>query len=503
MKHYCGLFGVVFKENYSGVLGDVINGLNLLQHRGQDSAGASYILKHLNNNNNEDVIHLYKNLGLVKNVFSDELKSNVVRYGISHVRYSTRVKTSIKKQIEEAQPFVFNVLLSKSGHCVHKYEQFSIAHNGNIPNIAKLKDKYGIVLGATEETESDSYILGKILQKFLSDMYFSDSRSDNLNHNDWIEVLSKFVNEISGVYCLLILTKFGVYAIKDSSGVRPLSIAQFKDKTVITSESVALTSLTDNCEKMNVRELDAGEIVFVDSKNVQTVYKKSKTINTFCSFEYIYFLRHNSVFRGQNIEEVRFNLGKELAEQELHSRDEKCDSQIVICVPQTSISSAKGFAARMNIPYVDGIVKAVNANRTFILPNDNERMNACQKKFIYVDELLRNKRIYLVDDSIVRGNTLKSVVEHLRECGVIEIHVRIPSPPIVSECYYGIDMSTKKELLAYNHTIEKMMEILNVDSLAYLELERMKSVFSKGNNENEIVCTSCFTGKYNAEILDW
>lgn len=490
MKHYCGLFGVVYNE--SGYLQDIIDGLNLLQHRGQDSAGISFIEEM-----SETHIATYKNLGLVKDIFSSELGTKLIKCGIGHVRYSTRVKTSLKKQLQETQPFFFTVLLSNSIMQEHRYETFCLAHNGNIPNISKLKEKYGIILNDAEETESDSYILGKIIQKFVSDKCFTSSQIPEMKKDDWNDVLVKFVDENPGVYCLLILTKFGVYVIKDSSSVRPICISKFNDRTEISSESVAISE--KNYEY--IRELKAGEIVLVSNNNqVESVYQKSQTINTFCSFEYIYFFRHNSVFRGQNIEDVRFNLGQALAEQELISNEKHAN--VVVCVPQTSISSAKGFAAKMNIQYVDGIVKAKDANRTFILPNDDERLKACQKKFIYNEELLKGKKIYLIDDSIVRGNTLKSVVEQLRSCGVIEIHVRIPSPPIISECYYGIDMSTKKELLAYNYTIEKMLEILNVDTLRYLEIEQMKTVFSQGDKETN-VCTSCFTGKYDSELLDW
>jgi amidophosphoribosyltransferase len=496
MKHYCGLFGVVYNDN--GNMQDIINGLNLLQHRGQDSAGISYI------ESNYEKIDTYKNLGLVKNIFDENLAMKRIKCGIGHVRYSTRVKTSLKRQIQEAQPFSFTVLLSNNKMKEHIYETFALGHNGNIPNISKLKEKYAILMSNEEETESDSYVLGKILQRFVSDQIFTSPQPhEEIPQNIWNDALIKFVNEIHGVYCLLVLTKFGIYVIKDSSAVRPICIAKFSDRIEMSSETVAISSN----DYEFVRELKAGEIVFVGNNGeVVNIYSKPQTINTFCSFEYIYFFRHNSTFRGQNIEEIRFNLGQALAEQELLdlSIDEKSKKipTIVVCVPQTSIASAKGFACKMNISYVDGIIKADNANRTFILPNDDERLNACKKKFIYNEELLKGKRIYLIDDSIVRGNTLKSVVEHLRTCAVVEIHVRIPSPPIISECYYGIDMSTKKELLAYNHTVDKMIEILDVDSLTYLDIERMKKVFSKGDSETH-VCTSCFTGKYDSELLDW
>ena len=187
------------------------------------------------------------------------------------------------------------------------------------------------------------------------------------------------------------------------------------------------------------------------------------------------------------------------------------DIDFVVCVPQTSISSAKGFAAELNIPFCeDAITKSANINRTFILQNNEARQNACKKKFIYHPNL-KGKKIYLIDDSIVRGNTLKTVVECLRNVGVSEIHVRIPSPPIISECFFGIDMSTKKELIAYNRTIEEISNILNIDSLMYLDVSSMKKAFCDNDNDHiqpdiqpdKQICTSCFTGKYDSELFDW
>jgi amidophosphoribosyltransferase len=241
------------------------------------------------------------------------------------------------------------------------------------------------------------------------------------------------------------------------------------------------------------------------------VYTKQDVIGTFCSFEYIYFFRHNSTYSGRNVEQVRIDLGKQLALQcksqsqsqsQSNLPNTNSDKMIVACVPQTSIASAKGFAAEMGLPFVENaIVKNVDINRTFILPNDTARQEACEQKFIFSCDLLSGKIVYLIDDSIVRGNTLKSVVKKLRACGVAQIHVRIPSPPIVSECYYGIDMSTKSELIAYKYSIDEMIKILDVDSLIFISIERMKLAF--GNTENEKVCTSCFTGKYDDKLLDW
>jgi len=500
MKHYCGLFSIIpKKDGKNNTIKELVNGLNSLQHRGQDSAGITYI------DTLSDIIQTKKNIGLVKDVFNQEFvdKGKEIRAGISHVRYSTRDKTCIEKQIADCQPFMLSA----------GYQNFAFAHNGNVENISQLYDKYNISLNPSEKIiESDSFILGKILQKMiLEEVMRNDSEGEYITRKIWNNAIIRFVNEISGVYCLLILTNDSVYAVKDSSGIRPLCITETDESIQISSESVSFSSLNDSTGKNIplVYELEAGEILRVDfsmgmgNPKYKSIYKKEKVINTFCSFEYIYFFRHNSVYKGKNIEEIRINLGKELARQSKNITSK--DNAIVVCIPQTSISSARGFSSETGISFIENaIVKSKLVNRTFILQNDEERQNACKKKFIYDKQILLGKDIYLIDDSIVRGNTLKIVAESLRECGVKSIHIRIPSPPIVSECYFGIDMSTKAELIAYNHSIEEITKMFKVDSLEYLTIPSMKKAFTNGNQEDpDNICTSCFTGKYNSDLLDW
>ena len=505
LKHYCGLFGII-KKNGVVTLRNLVDGIHCLQHRGQDSTGLAYYTAELKS---------YKNIGLVKDVFSNLEHSNEISSGISHVRYSTRDKTSLEKQLADTQPFILKLPNDKS---------FTFAHNGNVPNIAKLIQKYQIEMDESEKIiESDSFILGKIIQKMYVEYHGDgdgacdgDGAGDGAGETDenkiWKNVMSRFVNEIAGVYCLLILTDDSIYAVKDSSGVRPLSIFENDNLIAVASESISFNGL-ENFDPKKVYELNAGEIVQITngSGRWKTIYRKENVIDTFCSFEYIYFFRHNSTYKGKNIEDIRVKLGKELA-METNGKNDKLDA-IVVCIPQTSISSAKGFSKMTNIPFIkQAITKSYKVNRTFILQNDEARQDACRRKFLYNKEILEGKNVYLIDDSIVRGNTLKIVVKCLRECAVNSIHIRIPSPPIISECYFGIDMSTKKELIAYNHSIDEMLTIFDVDSLAYLTINGMKKAFSSdgngngnGNGEGEYdsVCTSCFTGKYDKQLLDW
>jgi amidophosphoribosyltransferase len=502
MKHYCGLFSIIPKKKETNTIKDLVNGLNSLQHRGQDSAGISYI------DTCSDVIQTYKDVGLVKDVFNfsneDSLTIDIkknIRAGISHVRYSTRDKTCIEKQKADCQPFILSA----------GYQNFTFAHNGNVDNIGKLYDKYNISLTESEKIiESDSYILGKILQKMILEEISKDkSEGKYITKPIWKHALIRFVNEISGVYCLLVMTNDAVYAVKDSSGIRPLCISETEESIKISSESIAFLSNDIEMGDSSLYELESGEIICVDfsvnsgNPKYKSIFKKPLVINTFCSFEYIYFFRHNSVYKGKTIEDIRINLGKELARQSLNNKSSV--NSVVICIPQTAISSARGFSSETNIPFIENaIVKSKLVNRTFILQNDEERQNACKKKFIYDRESLEGKDVYLIDDSIVRGNTLKIVVKELLDNNVKSVHIRIPSPPIVSECYFGIDMSTKAELIAYNCSVDEMVKMFKVDSLEYLTIPSMKKAFARGNDHNsDNVCTSCFTGKYNSELLDW
>ncbi len=213
----------------------------------------------------------------------------------------------------------------------------------------------------------------------------------------------------------------------------------------------------------------------------------------FCSFEMIYFMHHDSIVNGTECDEIRYNLGYKLGTTE----KKIIKNSIVVCLPNSAIPNARGFSDAIGRPYFPFIKKRKNMIRTFILPSEKKRQDACDKKFMFDSENLANKDIYLIDDSIVRGTTMKSVITKLRDMGVNTINVRITSPVIISPCYFGIDMSTKEELISNNKSVEEIKNELNVDSLIYIDINSMKEVF--GIN----VCTSCFTGEYNKELLDW
>lgn len=450
MHDKCGIFAIYDIYNINHLM---IKGLSDLQHRGHDSAGISYL--------KNDNIKTFKNIGLVKNIFHNFDKN--YNTAIGHVRYSTIRKTSIENKLKETQPIDCN--------------NFSLAHNGNIPNISKLKEKYKI----NYQIESDTIILTLIIQKLL------------LKYNqNWTDTLIEIIHNINGVYCIVIITNNEIYAIRDSFGVRPLCIGKNDTGYCISSESCAMY------DYKLIRDIRQGEIVRLYEKEekilCETIYKNDAT-KLFCSFEYIYFMKDNSIHNERRIENIRYQLGYELGLKEKYIDK----TSIVLSIPNTANASARGFSISTDLEFRNYITKNNDIGRTFILPTNEERITACNNKFIF-NPLLKNMNVYIVDDSIVRGNTLKSVIKKLKEIGVNNIHLRISSPKVISECYYGIDIPTKEELIAHNKCTEDIRKELNSTSLKYLDINTMKNIFNQ-NNDN--VCCHCFDTNYNKTLLDW
>ena len=449
----CGVFAIIDHVN---IYKNIITGLNFLQHRGQESAGISYI--------EDRDIKTYKNLGLVNDVFKN-FKANTTTC-IGHVRYSTRKKTSIENKIKESHPI--EGFFNKSDNS----NKFALAHNGNIPNIKKLKEMYNIL----DNTESDTLIIVKIIEK-LSQKY------ENMT-----DILIDIIHKIQGAYSFVILFNNEIYAMRDAYGFKPLCIGKIENGGYcISSESVALQNY-----KL-IRDIKPGEIIKIDKRLVvESIYQRIIDKTSFCSFEYIYFMKNDSYNNNKRVKNLRYQLGFELGLQEKNI----LRTAVVICIPNTAIASAKGFANAVNLEYHDYIIKNKGSNRTFILPTNEERIKACNNKFNY-SPLLKDLNVYIIDDSIVRGNTLKTIVKQLKDVGVRQIHLRITSPPVISECYYGIDIPTKEELIAYNKNNVEMRNDFEVESLKYIDIKSMKKIF------DDNICTSCFDGKYNKKLIDW
>ena len=455
MKHYCGIISFVGKFDSD----DVVQGLQSLQHRGHEGAGISFI-------ENNKIIG-FKNLGLVKNIFNNfHFKTKTNSIAIGHIRYSTRKKTSVEIKLKETQPFIGDT----------RFCSFSLAHNGNIPNINSLIKEYELNI----KTHSDTEVVVRFIE-YLTDQY-----------NNFDDALIYVLNKIPGVYCFVIMTTTKLYAMRDSYGTRPLSIGKDVNNNICISSETC--SFSDKFKF--IRDVQPGELVSIDlDKNIKTIHQKAKR-NMFCSFEYIYFMNYKSKKNNKHISDVRFKLGYQMG---LSFLNNKYKNFIVVGVPNSSIPAAQGFAAATKLPYKNFIIKRNDVNRTFILPSEKQRINACKKKFIFDSDGLKGSNMFLVDDSIVRGTTMKTIVESLRQIGVLQIHLIITSPPIKSPCYLGIDMSTKNELIAHNKKISLIANQLNVDNLTYLDTEKMKDIFV------EPVCTSCFTnnGNFDRQLFDW
>ena len=459
----CGLFGIRSKSN-SLIQENVVTGLKKLQHRGQESAGISY-------HTSKEIVDI-KGIGLVKDIFKTTKFDKNTSSCIGHVRYSTSGNSKKDKQseLEETQPINMGI--------------FALAHNGNIPNLSSLITTFQKYISNKKENVSDTIILSEILNNIILS---KNSSTPYLLYQGLIEI----INKVPGVYCLLVLYKDSIIAVRDRYGIRPLCYGEKDGDFAISSESCALQDFK------KVRDIRPGEIVKFTDK-VETIYQYSEPKNVLCLFEYIYFLNPKTDADNHHVYSIRYESGKILASQE-DTLDNNC---IVIGIPNTGISGGKGYAEQSGLVYEQYITKNLDYHRSFIQPNNTDRYKVCSKKYIYDWDKLRGKNIVLVDDSIVRGNTMKAIIKLLRENGVNEIHLRINSPPVISPCYYGIDIPSYDELIANKLSIEEIKDFINADSLIYLELDKMIRMMKERNKDYDYCC-SCFNNKYSKELLEW
>tara|TARA_Y100001970_G_C14191433_1_gene835608 strand:- start:199 stop:1581 length:1383 start_codon:yes stop_codon:yes gene_type:complete len=453
LKHKCGIFGLYSKNNHNNknIIVNTIKGLENLQHRGRESAGISYI-------NEDGEITIYKNFGLVKDIFLQEHYHNPTLSCIGHVRYSTT-----KKQNDANKDDEFKLIQPLWGEC--NLGEFSIVHNGNIPNVEEIIKKYKITL----ETTSDSEIFVQLLKK--------------TTFNNWEDKIIYLVDTIPGIYSLIIQTRNSIYGIKDRYGMRPLCFAKNSNYSCFSSESSYLANCT------YVKELECGEIIKLDNNGDRTIYIKDNCMPKFCVFEIIYFMKHTSIIHNKMIETYRYAFGQQLGYAE-DIINYGAKNTFVADIPNTAIPSAKGYAHSLNIKYLPIFEKKDGTGRTFILPTNKQRYTTNRIGLQIKDNINVDKysSIILVDDSLVRGNTIKNIIKKVKEYGFTTIHLRISSPPIKHPCYYGIDIPTKEELIANNRTPEEIAHVLGISSLRYLHYEDMSSIF------NHKICGECFTG---------
>lgn len=440
----CGIFSILLKEEEDSK--KVIEGLKNLQHRGRDCFGVSYL---------NEKIKLVNKEGLVTDL---EIKEKSKSW-VGHTRYSTS---------EDGTDFVQPVL-SK----ISEIEEFTISHNGNIPEKVwnGLERNYKNLY--FKENVSDTYKL-KFFIEFLSENY------------SFLQVLKKIIDEIQGTYSLVIHTKNGLYLLRDRYGVKPLEIYNVENGLVVSSESFSTVS-----ERV-VPFVEPGSIYFVDYKTmgVSPLYKIKREKISYCSFEYIYFLKGDREINGINVKKFRETLSEKLKNQCFEEFLNLDKSEILVSgVPSSGNIYGKSFAEKMGFTYSQFLNKRKDyPYRTFILPTDESRINACQKKYIITEDI-KDKIIFLIDDSIVRGNTMKFLISYLKGFLPREIHLLIASPPVKSPCFYGVDFPDIEELIINKMSKEELKKELEVDSLIYLEIDKLKEISSN-------MCTSCFTGSY-------
>ena len=442
----CGIFGIHGSEYCAS---DVYYGLFSLQHRGQESCGIA--------TNDDASIECVKGMGLVSDVLSnDKIKDLKGDIAIGHVRYST-AGGSVP---ENAQPIVTQ----------YSKGTLSIAHNGNLTNAIELKreleDK-----GAIFHTTTDSEVIAYLI---------ASKRSSTPSVE---EAVKEVMGIIKGGYALLVMSPRKLIAARDPFGLKPLVMGKLDNATIFCSETCALEAVGAEF----IRDINPGEIVVVEDGNIRSIDSGIKRGMKKCVFEYIYFARPDSVIDGISVAMARREAGRILA------RKHPCDCDIVIGVPESGIDAALGFSAESGIPYEKGFVKNSYVGRTFIKPSQEQRKQAVKIKLNPISAVVKGKRVVIIDDSIVRGNTIANQVNMLRNAGAVEVHVRISSPPFMHPCYYGTDVPDEDYLIACQHSIPEICKIIGADSLGYLEPQDLDEMLG---GDQFRYCDACFTGDY-------
>jgi len=445
----CGLFGIF---NHSQAAFKTYLGLYALQHRGEESAGIV--------SSDGDQLHVHKGMGLVGDVFNaTTLEQLPGRHALGHVRYSTTGSSSLKN----AQPLMVE----------YSRGLIAVAHNGNLTNSQYLHDELQ-ARGAIFQTTSDTEIVIHLLAL----------QREAANERD---ALMHTLQSIRGAFSMLMLKPDMLIAIRDQYGFRPLCLGKSGDSYVVASETCALDLI--NAEF--VREIEPGEVLFISEKGLESIFPFGHTQNrSMCIFELIYFARPDSIIFGENVHMIREKMGRRLA------IEHPAEADLVMAIPDSGNSAALGFSHESGIPFDIGITRNHYIGRTFLQPKQAIRDFGVKVKLNPIPEIIRGKRIVVVEDSIVRGTTTMQRMANLVSAGAKEVHLRIACPPHVSPCYYGIDFPSKKELIAANKSVDEIRRYLGITSLGYLSLEGMLSCVKDG----EKFCTACFTGSYPTPI---
>lgn len=456
IKEECGVFGVYGSKN-PRIAQTVYFGLFSLQHRGQESCGIAV--------NNDGVFKSYKDLGLVNDVFTPNIieKLGEGNIAVGHVRYGT----TGGNERSNAQPIVVN----------HIKGSMALAHNGNITNSYELRSQFeakGSIFQTTSDTEVISYAIIE----------------ERLNSETIEEAVCKAMDKIKGAYSMIIMSPQKLIAARDRNGFRPLCYGKTSNgEYIIASESCALDSVGAEF----IRDIEKGEILVFGKEGIKSIKEHcGKGKQTSCVFEYVYFARPDSIIEGKNVHEARIKAGEILA------KEHPVKADVVVGVPDSGLDAALGYSKASKIPYGIGFIKNKYIGRTFIYPEVKSRMDKVKIKLNPIANVVKGKRVILIDDSIVRGTTSERIVKLLRDAGAIEVHMRVSAPPFINPCYYGTDIDSKENLIACKYTIEEIAKKIGADSLGYLSVDGVKKIGYV--NEKSGFCVACFDGKYPTEI---
>ncbi|CEG29505.1 amidophosphoribosyltransferase [Bacillus sp. B-jedd] len=452
LNEECGIFAVWGHEDAAKI---TYYGLHSLQHRGQEGTGII----------TSDGLELagHKGEGLVAEIFTEQVLAGLKGHAaIGHVRYATAGGGGY----ENVQPLLFH---SQSG-------SMALAHNGNLVNanlIKSILEQQGSIF----QTSSDTEVLAHLIRR----------------NSEWVlkDRVKNALKQIEGAFAYVLLTEKELIIALDPQGLRPLSLGKIGDAYVAASETCAFDAIGARF----IRDILPGELLVINEHGLHTEFFAESRDEAICTMEYIYFSRPDSNLQGINVHSARKNLGKRLA------LEAGIEADVVTAVPDSGVSTAIGYAEASGIPYELGLIKNRYVGRTFIQPSQELREQGVKMKLSPVRGVVEGKRVIMVDDSIVRGTTSKRIVTMLKEAGASEVHVAISSPPITHPCFYGIDTSTKEELIAHRHSVEEIRKLIGADSLTFLSTEGMVEAIGRKNaGRNCGQCLACFTGEYPTEL---
>jgi amidophosphoribosyltransferase len=456
VRDACGVFGVYAPGQPVAHLAYL--GLYALQHRGQESAGIAA--------SDGDTITVVKDMGLVSQVFNERNLAPLDGHlAMGHVRYSTTGSSTWRN----AQPVYRSV--GEAG--------ISLGHNGNLTNTVELAESLGMLPGVLT---SDSELIGELLGR----VYEDDGRSDG---RELERALQAVLPKLAGAFSLVLMDEAHLFGVRDPHGFRPLVLGRTEGGWVLASETAAL----DIVGAHFVRDVEPGELVAIDASGVRSI-RYAEATPKLCLFEFVYIARPDTQLYGQSVHSARQRMGEELA------RQSPVDGDMVMPVPESGVPAAQGYARVSGIPYGDGFVKNRYVGRTFIDPNTQARGASVRIKLNPLPSNVRGKRLIVVDDSIVRGTTTRETIALLREAGATEVHFRVSSPPYKWPCFYGLDTGKRSDLLAADMSVGEIKDFLGVDSLGYLDLDRLITATGAAP---EGFCTACFTGDYPVPVPEY